>query len=68
MKFLFQIFSSLNIFFRYALGKGAAAVAVDVEDAVNFDIMSVRKPDIKIVPHTVQRRSEADCRKIDETS
>lgn len=68
MKFLFQIFLSLTNLIRYALREGASAIAVDVEDVANFDIMSGQKTDIKIVPHAVQRRGEADCRKLDKTS
>lgn len=55
-------------FIRYALRQGAAAIAVDIEDITESDAMSGRKSGIKIVPHTVQRRGEADCGKIDETS
>ncbi|XP_042007194.1 molybdenum cofactor sulfurase-like isoform X2 [Salvia splendens] len=53
---------------EYALRQGAAAIAVDIEDITESDAMSGKKSGIKIVPHTVQRRGEADCGKIDETS
>lgn len=53
---------------EYALREGAAAIAVDIEEIVDIDQKSGRKPVIKIVPHTVQRRGEADCRKKDEAS
>ncbi|XP_057765284.1 molybdenum cofactor sulfurase [Salvia miltiorrhiza] len=53
---------------EYALREGAAAIAVDIEDIADFHTTSGRKSVIKIVPHTVQRRGEADCRKIHETS
>lgn len=58
----------LNLFVRYALREGAAAIAVDIEEIVDVDQKSGWKPVIKIVPHTVQRRGEADCRKKDEAS
>ncbi|XP_047981964.1 molybdenum cofactor sulfurase isoform X2 [Salvia hispanica] len=53
---------------EYALRQGAAAIAVDIEDITESDAMSGRKSGIKIVPHTVQRRGETDCGKIDETN
>ncbi|KAG6405172.1 hypothetical protein SASPL_132758 [Salvia splendens] len=53
---------------EYALRQGSAAIAVDIEDITESDAMSDRKSGIKIVPHTVQRRGEADFGKIDETS
>ncbi|KAH6768695.1 molybdenum cofactor sulfurase [Perilla frutescens var. frutescens] len=53
---------------EYALREGAAAIAVDIEDIADFDLISGRKSVINIVPHTVQKRGEADCNKKDETS
>ncbi|KAL6546984.1 Molybdenum cofactor sulfurase [Orobanche minor] len=41
---------------EYALGKGAAAVAVDVEDVADLDRGRIGESNIKIIPHTVQRR------------
>ncbi|KAH6761763.1 molybdenum cofactor sulfurase [Perilla frutescens var. hirtella] len=53
---------------EYALREGAAAIAVDIEDVADFDLISGRKSVINIVPHTVQKRGEADCNKKEETS
>ncbi|KAL1556065.1 Molybdenum cofactor sulfurase [Salvia divinorum] len=53
---------------EYALRQGAAAIAVDIEDITESNAVSGAKSVVKIVPHTVQRRGEADCGKIDETS
>ncbi|KAL8469454.1 hypothetical protein ACS0TY_032339 [Phlomoides rotata] len=43
---------------EYALGEGAASIAVDIEDIADFDRRSCGKSTFKIVPHTVQRRGE----------
>lgn len=59
---------SLIFFFRYALGVGAAAIAVDIEDTADLDRRSGGKSAIKILPHTVQRRGETGSRKKDQTS
>ncbi|KAL7130624.1 hypothetical protein ABFS83_13G147100 [Erythranthe nasuta] len=53
---------------EYALGKGAAAVAVDIEDNADVDQRGEGKSGIKVVPHTVQRRSESGYRKTEQTS
>ncbi|KAK6149517.1 hypothetical protein DH2020_017042 [Rehmannia glutinosa] len=53
---------------EYALGKGAAAVAVDIEDAADLDRRHGGKSDVKIIPHTVQRRGEDGCRTKEQTS
>ncbi|KAL6562442.1 Molybdenum cofactor sulfurase [Orobanche gracilis] len=53
---------------EYALGKGAAAVAVDIEDVADLDRGRIGESNIKIIPHTVRRRSEAGCRPKEQTS
>ncbi|KAK6149513.1 hypothetical protein DH2020_017038 [Rehmannia glutinosa] len=53
---------------EYALSKGAAAVAVDIEDAADLDRRHGGKSDVKIIPHTVQRRGEDGCRTKEQTS
>ncbi|KAK4493012.1 hypothetical protein RD792_000011 [Penstemon davidsonii] len=50
---------------EYALREGAAAVAVDVEEISDLDS---EKSTIEIKPHSVQRRSEAECRKKEQNS
>jgi len=57
--FALKICSSL-IIFRYALSKGAAAFAVDVEDNVNGGGASGgQEARVKLSPHATQRRNEA---------
>ncbi|KAI3456698.1 hypothetical protein Pfo_013361 [Paulownia fortunei] len=53
---------------EYALDEGAAAIAVDIEDVADLDRKHGGKSAIKIIPHTVQRRGEAGCRKKEQTS
>lgn len=52
----------LNLFFRYSLKEGAAAIAVDIDGRHGG------KSAVKIIPHTVQRRGEIGCRKKEQTS
>lgn len=47
------------IIFRYALSKGAAAFAVDVEDIVNGGgVSGGQEARVKLSPHAIQRRNE----------
>ncbi|KAL3643160.1 Molybdenum cofactor sulfurase [Castilleja foliolosa] len=53
---------------EYALGKGAAAVAVDIAGDSDLDRGRKGKSDIKIIPHAVRRRGEAGFRINEQTS
>ena len=47
------------IIFRYALSKGAAAFAVDVEDNVNGGgVSGGQEARVKLSPHAMERRNE----------
>ncbi|KAG8386614.1 hypothetical protein BUALT_Bualt03G0166800 [Buddleja alternifolia] len=53
---------------EYALHEGAAAIAVDVEDVADLDRRCSGNSAIKVIPHRVQRRGEAGCRRKQQTS
>lgn len=52
-----QVFFSLRVT-RYALSKGAAAFAVDIEEGTHLGKSESSKSNFKLTQHRVQRRSE----------
>lgn len=52
-----QVFFSLRVT-RYALSKGAAAFAVDIEEGTHLGESESPKSNLKLTQHHIQRRSE----------
>ena len=46
---------------RYALGQGAAASAIDIEEYVQHGVSGGNLPSMRVLQHDIQRRNKSRC-------